>query len=111
MPEYTRFETSRLDGRTQKRLGEVFVSRVAAAFFGHMINGQGRVQLEECLARHADGDRGLIPDEEEQKRMGCLTEGVNGSLYAVGDVLEVESDREGRTFVTLSAERRKPAAR
>ena len=111
MPRYKRFETLELDGRTQKRLGTVFLSEVAEEFFGQMLNGQGRLQVEECLQRHADGDRGLIPDDEEQKRMGCYTEEENCSLYAVGDVLEVVSDREGKTFVTLSAETRNPPAR
>ena len=112
MPDYRRMEEGWVDSRMQKRLGSVFVSTTAQGFLEKLINGQGETQLDECLGRHVSGDFGQVPGEKEQRALGLWEEDRRYSIFWVGDLLHVETDRRNkRTFVWIGCEEMRPPAR
>lgn len=112
MPDYRLLENAGLDATVQKRLGSVFVSKTTRGFLDQLINGQGRNQFEECLERHCSGDFGQVPSEVVQKELGLWEEDRRYSIFWIGDMVHVETDRRnGRTFVWLGCEDMRPPAR
>lgn len=88
MADYHVVDISDLDEGSQMRLGRVFVSKEAQRFLDAMTNGEGAFQLGQALRAHAlAGER---------------------SRYQVGDVLHLETDVAGRTFVWIQSEAERP---
>ena len=112
MPDYHTYDSSHLDRKARKELGTVYVSAAAREFFDVMVNEQGIIQLDECLTWHSQGNRGLVLSDEDQKELGIYDERAVGSLYDVGDILIVSTDRvTNRTYVHMTTEESKPPAR
>lgn len=88
MGDYRSYDVSDMDEGTQMQLGRVFVSTDAQRFLDAMTNCEGEFQLRECIKKHA----------------------VHGGFtkHHVGDVLYLETDVTGRTFVWIQSERDRP---
>lgn len=86
MYDYELYDTSTLDTWTQKRLGRVFLSKATRAFVQALVNGQGELNLHDCLEQHA------------------LTNASSLGVYFTGDVVYIDRDRNGHTFVRLQCE-------
>ena len=88
MADYRSYDVSELDEGSQMRLGRVFVSTDAKRFMDALTNSEGEFQLGQCIRAHA--------------KLGGFTK------HHVGDVLLLETDVTGRTFVWLQSEEERP---
>lgn len=95
MPDYRSYDISALEPELQTRLGRVFLSQAVRQYIEATVNGQGEINIHDCLQRHAYDDRGLLPEHAID---------TAASLYYVGDIVYVSTDVKGRTFVMLQSE-------
>lgn len=104
MTRYDVYDRSGLDKNVKRQLGAVRVSEgIARRLRSRM--GLCPDTMSDLLARHANGDRGLLPDDDEQAALGIQDLETDQSLFEITDMVEVETCFEsGVTTVSLMSE-------
>lgn len=94
------YEPEGLSEGARERLGEIRVSSVVLMLFPATRGG-----LDALIERHAEGDRGHMPSDEESSALGLDEDGLVKSLYVIGAEIGIYTDpKRGTTSVRLLAE-------
>lgn len=94
------YEPEGLSKAAREMRGEIRVSSAVLMLFPAT-----RGMLDALMQKHAEGDRGHMPSDEESSALGLDGDGLVKSLYVVGAEVGIYTDpKQGTTSVRLLGE-------